>query len=466
MENQYPWDEPLDESHWTEVTDYCCNDVKATEAVWNATQGDFKAREILADITGRTVNDTTNSLSMAFIFGDDPAPQKQFIYTDLSKQFPGYEFKRMKSTYKGYEVGEGGFVYVTEGIYQDVALLDIASLHPTSLIEMNMFGDKYTKRFKEIKDARIAAKHNDTKVLMKSLDGELKKFVTSPDWNDTRKDLVAALKTVINSVYGLTAAHFPNKAKDPRNVDNIVAKRGALFMVNLLEKVQELGYTVVHIKTDSIKIANSDPSIVKFVMDYGHQYGYTFELEAVYDRMAIVNKAVYISKIALGDDGMRQSNDPNCKWSATGKQFQEPYVFKTLISHEDYTYEDLVQHKSAKTPIYICNDGKLGRFVGKEGNFVPISGDATGGDLMTLRDGKLNSISGTKGYRWQESEVVKASGHISDVDLTYFENLADEAKAAIDKYIPQSNFEDVHDFINSQTDPKVMDDIQTLKPFM
>lgn len=464
VENQYPWDEPLDKSHWAEVTDYCCNDVKATEAVWNATQGDFKAREILADITGRTVNDTTNSLSMAFIFGDDPAPQKQFVYTDLSKDFPGYEFKRMKSTYKGYEVGEGGFVYVQEGIYTNVALLDVASLHPTSLIEMNMFGDKYTKRFKEIKDARIAAKHNDTKRLSTVLDGELKKFVNSPDWSANRKDLVAALKTVINSVYGLTAAHFPNKAKDPRNIDNIVAKRGALFMVNLLEKVKELGYTVVHIKTDSIKIANADPYIVKVVMDYGHEYGYTFELEAVYDRMAIVNKAVYISKLGLGDDGMKQSKV--CDWSATGKQFQEPYVFKTLFSHEDYSFDDLVQHKSAKTPVYICKDEKPVRFVGKEGNFVPVMDTIFGGDLMTLRDGKFNSISGTKGYRWQEAEVIKNNHNEDQVDLTYFDSLADAAKKAIEEYIPGTEFTDSIDFESKPTEESRMEQMNKLKHFM
>jgi hypothetical protein len=34
-------------------------------------------------------------------------------------------------------------------------------------------------------------------------------------------------------VYGLTSAHFPNMFKDNRNVDNIVAKRGALFMIDL-----------------------------------------------------------------------------------------------------------------------------------------------------------------------------------------------------------------------------------------
>lgn len=64
-----------------------------------------------------------------------------------------------------------------------------------------------------------------------------------------------ALKTAINSVYGLTSAAFDNKLKDPRNKDNIVAKYGDLFMINLEEEVTKRGYKVVNASTDSIKVA-------------------------------------------------------------------------------------------------------------------------------------------------------------------------------------------------------------------
>lgn len=39
---------------------------------------DFLARQILADLAGGTVNDTTNSLIAKFIFGNDQNPQKEF----------------------------------------------------------------------------------------------------------------------------------------------------------------------------------------------------------------------------------------------------------------------------------------------------------------------------------------------------------------------------------------------------
>lgn len=57
-----------------------------------------------------------------------------------------------------------------------------------------------------------------------------------------------ALKTAINSVYGLTSM-------DSRNKDNVVAKYGALFMFNLDEEVTKRGCKVVHVSTDSIKVS-------------------------------------------------------------------------------------------------------------------------------------------------------------------------------------------------------------------
>lgn len=77
-----PWDEPVPEELWEKVAKYCDNDVLATEAVFEARQGDFRARQILADLAGGTVNDTTNSLAIKFIFGNERKPQ--LVYTDLA----------------------------------------------------------------------------------------------------------------------------------------------------------------------------------------------------------------------------------------------------------------------------------------------------------------------------------------------------------------------------------------------
>lgn len=420
-----PWDLPVSEELWSKVAEYCVNDVVATEAVWNARQQDFVAREILADISGLSVNDTTNKHTTRLIVGTDPNPQSKFVYTDLSTIFPGYKFEFGKSTYKGEEVGEGGYVYSEPGMYKEVALLDIASMHPNSAINLNIFGP-YTKNFKELVQARIFIKHGDYDEAGKLFDGKLKPYLKD---KDQAKTLAYALKIAINSVYGLTAAKFDNKLRDPRNIDNIVAKRGALFMVDLKEEVQKRGYTVAHIKTDSIKIPNADNEIIKFVQEFGKKYGYTFEHEATYDRLCLVNDAVYIAKDKA--DG---------HWTATGTQFQVPYVFKTLFSHEPIIFKDKCETKTVTSALYLDMNEGLGEdehdyhFVGRAGQFCPIKPGCGGGLLMREKDGKYYAAGGTKGYRWLESEEVKNLGKEDDIDIKYYLDLVDDAVASISEY--------------------------------
>ena len=93
--------------------------------------------------------------------------------------------------------------------------------------------------------------------------------------------------------------------------------------------IRDRGFTVAHIKTDSIKIPDATPEIIQFVMDYGKEYGYTFEHEATYDRMCLVNDAVYIAKYK---DGKHAG-----EWTATGTQFQIPYVFKDVYKRQGST---------------------------------------------------------------------------------------------------------------------------------
>lgn len=421
-----PWDQPVPEELWNKVAEYCVNDVVATEAVFNARQQDFIARKVLAELSGLTVNDTTRMHSTAFIFGKEKHPP--LIYTDLSEMFPGYKYENGHSSYRGEDPGEGGYVYSEPGMYNDVALLDIASMHPSSIIALNLFGP-YTERFKAILDARLAIKHHDYEKARTMLGGVFAGYLTDDESADS---LAKALKIVINSVYGYTTATFDNPFKDPRNVDNIVAKRGALFMINLKHEVQSRGFVVAHIKTDSIKIPNATPEIIQFVMDYGKQYGYNFEHEATYDKMCLVNDAVYIAKYKGGKhDG---------EWTATGTQFQVPYVFKTLFSHEPVEFDDLCETKTVSTSLYLDLNESLPEgehnyhFVGRAGLFCPMKAGAGGGTLLREKDGKYYAVGGTKGYRWMESELVQNLKLEDEIDISYYERLADDAAAAIEEY--------------------------------
>lgn len=456
-----PWDQSVAEEDWVRVAEYCDNDVIATEAVFNHLSGDWLARQILADLAEMTVNDTTNKLTTKIIFGDDKAPQSEFLYRNLAEPvhsldsdvkrflkktcpdmmskkhgekesllpyFEGYTFDGGKSVYKGEEVGEGGFVYSEPGMYSNVALLDITSMHPHSVISECLFGPKYTQRFYDLVYGRVDIKHEEWDEINHILEGKLTKYVQDvKDGKLSSKSLADALKTAINSVYGLTAAKFDNAFRDNRNKDNIVAKRGALFMVDLKEAVQKQGFTVAHIKTDSIKIPNASPEIIEFVKAFGKDYGYTFEHEATYSKMCLVNDAVYIANI----DG---------SWTATGAQFAHPYIFKTLFSHQPLDFRDLCETKSVTSALYLDMNESMGEdehnyiFVGKVGSFCPIKEGCGGGLLVRESNGKYNAATGSKGYRWLESETVEKLDKMGDIDYRYFDKLADEAKKDISKF--------------------------------
>lgn len=509
-----PWDQPVPKELWEKVAEYCDNDVLATEAAFNYLEADWTARQILADLAEMTVNDTTNSLTQKIIFGNNRKPQSEFCYRNLAEPvkeldeeveaflkeacpkmmekpfgkaksklpyFEGYKYDHGVSTYRGEEVGEGGYVYAEPGMYGNVALLDIASMHPHSAIAECLFGPEFTRAFRQIVEGRVDIKHEAWDIVDNILGGKLRPYIQKvKDGEMSAKSLANALKTAINSVYGLTSANFDNPFRDIRNVDNIVAKRGALFMIDLKHAVQEQGFTVVHIKTDSIKIADATPDIIQFVMDYGERYGYTFEHEATYDRICLVNDAVYIA---------RDSKDGH--WTATGTQFQVPYVFKNLFSHEPLAFNDFCETKSVTSSLYLDMNENLPQltaaeekeltainkafasededilrsliekpvygsydavqarysdlkekadkshnyiFIGRVGQFCPIREGAGGGILLREKDGKYYAATGSKGYRWLESEMVKTLEKEDAIDETYYRRLADEAVDTINKY--------------------------------
>ena len=431
LEMDIPWDAPVSEDMWDKVVEYCVNDVVATEAVFEDRRQDFVARQILADISGLSVNHSTQSHTAKIIFGDDREPQKKFTYTDLSEMFEGYKFDGKESHYRGEITGEGGYVYAEPGIYDNIALLDVASMHPTSIEVLDLFGP-YTANFSDLKAARLAIKRGKLDEAGILLDGKLKKFLGGSD--EDLEALSYALKIVINIVYGLTSARFPNKFKDNRNKDNIVAKYGALFMVDLKHFVQEQGFTVAHIKTDSIKIPNATPEIIQAVTNFGATYGFEFEHEATYDKLCLVNDAVYIAR--EGD-----------KWTAVGAQFQHPYVYKTLFTKQDIVFEDLCEAKSVRQGtmhLDLEGDGKIEnmRHIGRNGVFVPVA--SGGGTLYRVKDDKAYAVTGTKGYKWIESTVANEMFEMStlDLDQTYFDNLVDKARKHIEEF---GNYEE---FVN------------------
>lgn len=525
-----PWDKPVPENLWIKVAEYCDNDVIATEAAFTYLKADWTARQILADLAEMTVNNSTNSLSTRIIFGKNKKPQNEFNYRDLSKPifdldkdvenflkeacpvmmsqpfnspadeeddlpfkinsklpyFPGYKFEFGKSTYRDIKVGEGGLAKGVPGIYYMCALLDIASMHPHSAIAECLFGVQFTKAYRDIVEGRVSIKHEAWDEVNNMLDGKLTRHIQKVINGEMEAgDLANALKTAINAVYGLTSAKFDNPFRDPRNKDNIVAKRGALFMIDLSNEVLKRGFQVAHIKTDSIKIPNATPEIIQFVMDFGQKYGYTFEHEATYERMCLVNDSVYIAKYADEEVCMKQygyvpgnNRKHPGEWTATGTQFAVPYVFKTLFTQEPLEFKDMCETFSvSKGDLYLdmnedlpdvsdyekqmdkletaYKEGKISdilfepeamklkeeikkghalHYIGRVGQFTPVKAGINGGILYRVSDGKAYAAGGSKGYRWMESEMVKTLELEDSIDRTFYNKLVDDAVDTISKY--------------------------------
>ena len=86
QEMNVDWSKDIPEERWDEVLNYCANDVMATEATFYFLKGDWKARQILADIAGMTPNDTTNSLTTRIIFGKEKHPKLIYTHLDTGEQ--------------------------------------------------------------------------------------------------------------------------------------------------------------------------------------------------------------------------------------------------------------------------------------------------------------------------------------------------------------------------------------------
>ena len=400
----------------------------------------------------------------------------------IINSFPGYTYvpfgddAKPHNLYRGEDVGFGGYVYAEPGMYGRTVCFDVSGMHPASIRALNYLGE-YTKNYADLVEARTAIKHKDFDAARKMLDGKLAPYLTD---ETQAKALSNALKLAQNSVYGLTSANFTNPFRDPRNNNNIVALRGALMMINLKHEIQDRGFKVIHCKTDSCKVVEPTDELAEFIVDYGKQYGYNFEIEHIFERICLVNNAVYIAKLAADDP------DAPGQWTATGAQFAVPYIFKKLFSKEPIEFSDLCETKEVKTTLYLdmneslpdatqlvkeknklwkditnmnlphdekmqakcdrveeltrlideCHDYK---FIGRVGLFCPILPGRGGGELLRMskdKDGntKYDSVTGTKGYRWLEAEMVKELGKEDDIDRSYYDKLVDDAIENISQY--------------------------------
>ena len=106
----------------------------------------------------------------------------------------------------------------------------------------------------------------------------------------------------------------------------------------------------------------------------------------------------------------------------------------------DTSYDEI---KARLEPL--IEEGHSYQFVGRVGLFCPIIGGHGGGELVRKQDNKFYAVTGTKKrdgtpYRWLETELVEKVGMQEYIDISYYENLVEEAENAIGKYIRVRDF--------------------------
>ena len=150
--------------------------------------------------------------------------------------------------------------------------------------------------------------------------------------------------------------------------------------------------------------------------------------------LCLVNEAVYIAR--KGDT-----------WTAVGSQFQHPYVFKTLFSGEEVTFDDFCESKNVlQGTMYLDREEReedeeldyhTMRHVGRSGRFIPVLDK--GGTLYRVKDEKYYAVAGTKGYKWIEAEIAQSMPDL-EIDMSYFEKLKDDAIKTIEAFGSFHNF--------------------------
>lgn len=491
LEWNYSWEQPVPMKDRAKFAEYCKNDVISLEAVFNATHDDFVAKEMLVDLVpGGSMIDATNTLSTKFVQGG--ADHLQLVYTDFmtgkqygdgvpfeepiitldeynkigddwtgvkpvnNNHFPGYHCVWVPGDplphnfFRGIDIGRGGYVYANHGMYRRGVTRDSLSHHATSIEMLNLFGDQ-TINYSNLKKARAAIKHKDFDTVRKMFGGKLSKYL---DDATSAKALSKALKLVLNAAYGMTSSQHDYFAmKDKRNVNNIVALRGAMVLKIIQDEVEARVFTVIHIKTDSIKIADPTDEIIKLVDDIGAYYGYTFETEHTWNRICLVDDAQFI--------GLHDQDDPESPmtWDATGKEFQVPYIFKTLFTHEPIEFKDLCTvFNVSKGSLHLVHnagtDHENDEFIGRVGEFVPMQ-EGHGGKLYRVNDeGKRFAAAGTTGYLWEDADKVKDAKLENFIDMNYFRKECDEAIADINRFGNFDQFVDIDIFQGKMNPPE------------
>lgn len=133
--------------------------------------------------------------------------------------------------------------------FENVKLLDVASLYPNIILKLKALGSS-TSIYKQIVDRRLEVKHKD-------------------------QELQLALKLVINSCYGLLNNQY-SLLYNPK-ASKSVCIYGQIILYDLCQRLAGIGCKLVNINTDGVAFTTSNNEYKRIWRQWEEDYGFVLE---------------------------------------------------------------------------------------------------------------------------------------------------------------------------------------------
>lgn len=227
-------------------------------------------------------------------------PKKVFkMWSDNKKKIRVPELGKMEETKVEVDVFDCTFVFGFGGlhavrnngkVYTNVKLLDVASMYPNIILQLNALGNRATAKYREIVEKRLHAKHN----------------------NDSAT--ADALKLVINSTYGLMRNEY-SKLYNPIGATSVnIFSQLSLF--DLCSRLYDSGYKIVNVNTDGVGFCGTGSRpFTEIQKEWEEDYNLTLELSE-YTKWVQKDVNNYIARdkrgyIKVKGGDVKKFNDPN-----------------------------------------------------------------------------------------------------------------------------------------------------------
>jgi hypothetical protein len=267
---------PLTNQEIKEVTEYCTYDVDSTIEIFKLRKENyFDVKDLLikeAKLDSKAVRWNTTTISANMLtdskldryyfwdIGENQDELLQIVPKEAIDLWNDYRVNDQKGqiTVKELDCDIEFSFGALHGVnaddqkrFENVKLLDVASLYPNIVLKLGILGNKSSKTYRSILERRLAAKHSGD------------------------KKLSDALKLVINSCYGLLKNEYSILYNPLAALS--VCIYGQVILYDLCKRLYHNGCKLININTDGIAFITDWDHYKSIKEDWEQDYGFTLE---------------------------------------------------------------------------------------------------------------------------------------------------------------------------------------------